>query len=91
MTCYDRLIFLKQFSHLGLGQPNGFILQADVYLRLPVFALIYDYFVFFHLALEWFLLDFLEGAGDGVDDEAADGDVAGHQRVRLDGGDGLAH
>ena len=46
---YNRCpVRLKQFCHLSLSQPHGIIFQADIYLCLPVFRLIYNYLVFFH-------------------------------------------
>ena len=44
----NRLVFLKQFCHLCLRQPHRIIFQADIYLCLPVFRLIYYYLVFIH-------------------------------------------
>ena len=35
-----------------------------------------------------YLFDFLQCAGDGVDDEPADGDIFRDERVRLNGLDG---
>ena len=48
MPGYYCPVFLKQFRHLCLCQPNGVILQADIYLRLSVLGLIYDDFILFH-------------------------------------------
>ena len=48
MTSYYCPVFLKQFCHLSLRQPHSLILQAHIYLRLPVVGLIYYYFVLFH-------------------------------------------
>jgi len=46
---YNRCpVRLKQFCHLSLSQPHRIVFQADIYLRLPVFRLIYCYLVFFH-------------------------------------------
>ena len=48
MHCNILRCFLEQFSHLGLCQPDRIVFQADIYLRLPVFTLIYDDSVLFH-------------------------------------------
>ena len=45
---YDRLILLKQFSHLSLCQPYGVVLQTDINLCLSVIGLIDDYLILFH-------------------------------------------
>lgn len=44
----DRIgIFIKEFSHLSLGKPDGVFFEADLDLRLAIFALInFDLFVF---------------------------------------------
>ena len=48
MTNNRSSICLEQFSHLGLGEPDGFVFQADINLCLSVFTLIYDNFTIFH-------------------------------------------
>lgn len=48
MAHYRCAVCLKQFRHLGLRQPYGLILHADIYLSLSVLGLIYDNFVLFH-------------------------------------------
>ena len=42
MHCNILRCFLEQFGHLGLRQPDSLVFQADINLRLPVFALVYD-------------------------------------------------
>src|SRR5690554_1578598 len=34
--------FAKKCSHLVLGQPNGFFLQANIYLDVAVWVLVYE-------------------------------------------------
>ena len=48
MTSNDGLILLEQFGHLGLSQPHGVVLQADINLSLTALYLIYDNLVLFH-------------------------------------------
>ena len=49
MSCYNGSIFLKQFSHLRLSEPNGLFLQ--MYLKLHIFIglIQYDFTSLLHI------------------------------------------
>lgn len=42
VASYYSPVFLKQLCHLGLRQPHCVILQANIYLCLSIFCLVYD-------------------------------------------------
>ena len=46
MTTDNRSVFLKQFRHLRLRQPHGFVLHSDIDCSLSIIGLIYDDLVF---------------------------------------------
>ena len=53
MSSDNRPVFLKQFCHLSLSKPHGFILQLYIKLSLAIISLVYYNlvveFVCFHI------------------------------------------
>ena len=48
MLTYIRFARLVQFAHLSLSEPQGFLLELYINLRLAIVSCIYDNFIFGH-------------------------------------------